>query len=119
MSETIVITVPNEFANRLQEWAAEQRVTLSDLVVDLLAEILGRKQAEEEPTLEDVVEEIIARGSNPANVIPAQGSLEEALANAPNEPPIDEEAWQREWAAVEAEMKAITRANDIAEGRGW
>ena len=38
--------------------------------------------------------------------------------NAPDDPDFDLESWRQQWAAVEAEMKAITRANDMAEGRG-
>jgi hypothetical protein len=47
---------------------------------------------------------------------PATGLLAEALKNAPHDPDFDLETWTKEWAAVEAEIKAITRANDIAEG---
>lgn len=58
---------------------------------------------------------------NPENIRPAQGSLEEYLAASiasenPNEE-FDLKEWQRNWDAVEAEMKAVTKANDIAEGR--
>ena len=52
----------------------------------------------------------------PATFVP--GSLAEALQNAPHDPDFDLETWTRQWDAIEAEMKAIDRADDIAEGRG-
>jgi len=42
--------------------------------------------------------------------------LAEALRNAPEDPDFDLAEWTAQWQAVEAEMKAITRANDVAEG---
>jgi hypothetical protein len=52
---------------------------------------------------------------------PATASLGEYLAQSiaaedPNEP-FDQTEWDRQWDAVEAEMKARDRADDIAEGR--
>lgn len=49
---------------------------------------------------------------NPVTFRPAQGSLLEALKDVPNEPEIDVESWNREWVAVEAEMKTIILLND-------
>lgn len=117
MAETITITVPQEFAHTLQEWAQEQQVSRADLVTQVVQEALGHKQIEQEPTLEEIVEEIIALGPDPRHIEPASGSLEEALADAPADPTFNLAEWQREWATAEAEMHAITRANDIAEGR--
>jgi hypothetical protein len=67
------------------------------------------------PSLEEIVAKIKATPSDPSNIHPATQSLAELLANAPNETPIDLEAWNREWAKVEAELKAMTRANDEIE----
>jgi hypothetical protein len=36
----------------------------------------------------------------------------------PDDPDFDITAWSQEWARVEAEMKAITRANEQAEELG-
>jgi len=65
-----------------------------------------------------VVAKIQATPPNPANIRPATGSLAEALQNAPDDPDFDLETWIREWSMIEYEMKAITHANSIAEGRG-
>jgi hypothetical protein len=43
--------------------------------------------------------------------------LGDLLRAAPGDPCFDLESWKRQWYDVEAE-KPITRANDIAEGRG-
>jgi hypothetical protein len=54
--------------------------------------------------------------SHPAQIHPATGSLTEALQNAPHFPEFDLDAWQKEWTAVEREMKTIIHTNAIAEG---
>ncbi len=49
--------------------------------------------------------------------ITARGSKIEVSLNGEPVSSIDLATWTRQWAEIEAEMKAITRANDIAEGR--
>lgn len=49
---------------------------------------------------------------------PATASLAELLQNAPEDPDFDLESWTQQWQAIEAEMKALDRTDDIAEGRG-
>jgi len=71
-----------------------------------------------DPEMIALVERIKATTPNPAAIRPATGSLSEALQNAPQDPDFDLETWTRQWDAVETEMKAIDRADDIAEGRG-
>ncbi|GIK36930.1 MAG: hypothetical protein BroJett011_07630 [Chloroflexota bacterium] len=58
------------------------------------------------------------RPTNPAVISRTPGSLTEVLQNAPEDPDFVFETLTRQWAAIEAEMKAINRADDIAEGRG-
>jgi cell pole-organizing protein PopZ len=91
-------------------------VSIDELVTGLLTDAL-ETEADEFPTLEEVVAKIKATPPNPACIRPATGSLAEALQNAPHDSDFDLETWTRQWAEIEAEMKAITRANDIAEGR--
>ena len=73
-------------------------------------------------TLDDELHELVtaiqATSSNPALIRAATANLAELLHAAPDDSSFDLQSWQRQWSAVEAEMKAITRANDIAEGRG-
>jgi hypothetical protein len=70
-----------------------------------------------DPELVALVERIKATPPNPAAIRPATGSLAEALQNAPEDPNFDLKTWTRQWDAIEAEMKAMDRADDIAEGR--
>jgi prevent-host-death family protein len=70
------------------------------------------------PEMIALVERIKATPPNPAAIHPATASLAELLQNAPEDPDFDLETWTRQWDAIEAEMKAIDRADDIAEGRG-
>ena len=71
-----------------------------------------------DPEMIALVERIKATPPNPAAIHPATVSLAELLQNAPEDPDFDLETWTRQWDAIEAEMKAIDRADDIAEGRG-
>jgi hypothetical protein len=63
-------------------------------------------------TLEDVVADIKRRGPGVPNYREATASLKELLENAPHDPNFKLEEWTREWAKVEAEMRA-------AEVRDW
>lgn len=71
-----------------------------------------------DPELMALVEAIKATPPNPNNIHPATASLADLLQNAPEDPDFDLESWTRQWDAIEAEMKAIDRADDIAEGHG-
>lgn len=112
---SVTVTLPDELAQQLKSRAAVGNVTVDELVTDLLTRLL---EADDYPTPEEVVARIKATPPNSANIHPATESLAEALQNAPHDPDFDLETWTQQWAAVEAEMKAITRANDLAEGRG-
>jgi prevent-host-death family protein len=71
-----------------------------------------------DPEMIALVEKIKATPPDPNSIHPATASLAEALKNAPQDPDFDLESWTRQWNEIEAEMKAIDRADDIAEGRG-
>jgi plasmid stability protein len=117
---TITITLPDELTTQLQSRAQAQHLPLEVVVINILTSALETEaEPDDYPSLEEVVAQIKATPPNPANIHPATESLADLLMNAPEDPDFDLEAWTREWAKVEAEMKAITRANDLAEGRGW
>ena len=69
------------------------------------------------PTPEEVVAKIQATPPSPGSLQPASGSLAEALRHAPENPDFDLAIWNQAWTDVEAEMRSITRANNVAEGR--
>jgi len=71
-----------------------------------------------DPALRALVEQIKTAPPNPAAFRPATGSLAEALQNSPTDPDFDLESWTRQWEAIEAEIKTIDKADDMAEGRG-
>jgi hypothetical protein len=76
------------------------------------AEALG-----DEYTLEEAVELIRSTPPNHTQIRPATINLADVLQAAPSDPTFDLESWQRQWSEVEAELKSLTRANDVAEGR--
>ena len=132
---TLTITIPEKMAEQIQRKAEERHVSAEEIAVGLLQGALNDEAELQEalsnsyrtisepddefPTPEEVVARIKALGpTDPRYIRPATGSLAEALRNKPYDPDFDYEEWNRQWAEFEAELKAITRANDIAEGRG-
>lgn len=115
----VTLDLPEELAAKLQSKAEMAELAPEELALTLLAEALADGETEEEefPTLEEIVAKIRATPPNPACIHPATASLADLLENAPHDPDFDLATWTRQWAEIEAEMKAITRANDIAEGR--
>lgn len=112
----LTLILPDELLEQLQQTAEAQQLSLEETATLILRSALYGNDYF--PTPEQVVAKIKALPKNPMNPIPAQGSLMEYLRNSPTDPNFDLDAWNREWKAVEAEMKAMTHANNIAEGRG-
>ena len=110
---TIMISVPSALEDNLLEAARRQHLSPEQLAVQILEDALAEDDL---PTLEEVVAKIKALPRRPENIHPAVGSLRDLLAKDPEDAEFDLEAWQQEWAKVEEEMRAITLANDIAEG---
>jgi hypothetical protein len=71
----------------------------------------------EECTPEEVVGLIRRTPANPTQIRPAAINLADALQAAPSDPTFNLESWQRQWSEAEAELKSMTHANEIAEGR--
>ncbi|MCZ7571402.1 MAG: Arc family DNA-binding protein [Ardenticatenaceae bacterium] len=111
----ITITLPEEIESKLQRRAETQHRSIEELALDILNDAL--QQEESVHSLDDVVARIQATPPNPRSIRTAQGSLAEALRSAPEDSDFDLATWKRDWAAVEAEMKAVTRTDDITEGR--
>ncbi len=80
-------------------------------------QIGGLDEAEDQPTLEEVVAKIKRTPKNPANFQPATESLAEGLANSPYEhdPHFDAASWNEQWDEVEAEMKAQELVHEQSE----
>jgi hypothetical protein len=71
----------------------------------------------EECTPEEAVGLIRRTPANPTQIRPATVNLADVLQAAPSDPTFDLASWQRQWSEVEAELKSVTYANDVAEGR--
>lgn len=130
---SLTITLPEPVATRLQDYAATARHSADEAAATLLTIALPATiaPAPSVETADDsllrLVERIQARPPNPRNVFSEedlrasrQGMMAclaaSIAAEDPNEP-FDEQEWNRQWDAVEAEMKAVTIANRLAEER--
>lgn len=111
---TITIDLAESVLAGLKRHAERKQVTVEELAGKILESAMEEFPAE---SLEDLVARIKSMPPNPAMIRPAQGNLAEALKEAPEGIETDPDEWNRNWAAVEREMAAITRADDIAEGR--
>jgi hypothetical protein len=109
------ITLPDKIEALLRRRAKAKKIPVEQLALGILINALEAEGSFPEPG--EVVARIRATPPNPRSVRPATGSLAEALRNAPEDPDFDLAAWNQAWAAVETNMKTVTRANDIAEGR--
>jgi hypothetical protein len=108
----ITITLPRPLEVALKDAAKARDSSVEEIALEILGNAIRADMA---PSSEDVIAEIRAL---PAVAAPASnGSLADALRDAPEDPEFELEAWRRLWAVVEAEMKALSRANDLAEGR--
>lgn len=110
---TIVVTLPTSVEDSLRRAARLQSIAPEHLAAQILEDAFVDEAF---PTLEEVVAKIKALPFKPENIRPAVGSLKEVLESTPHDPDFDLETWQREWDKVEEEMRAVTRANSIAEG---
>ncbi len=110
---SITITLPRNLEAELKSAAKARKSSIEELALALLGNAIKTILS---PSPEDIVAEIRAAG--PATAHLANGSLAEALRSAPEDPEFELETWRREWSTAEAEIKAVSRANDLAEGRG-
>jgi hypothetical protein len=110
------ITIPDSLEARLEDEAVHQGMAASELAVQLLSAALNGEPSA--ISVEDVVASIRLTPPNPDNIRPATGSLAEALRSCGEEPTLNLAEWNHAYADVEAEMKSLTKTNDLAEGRG-
>ena len=111
----ITITLEDDLVAELTDRAKRQQLSVEQLAVRILTEATA---GSEPVTPREAVARIQATPPNPAQVRPGTANLADLLNGAPGDPCFDLESWKRQWSVVQAEMKAITRANDVAEGRG-
>ena len=112
----MTITVPDNLAVQLQRQAKAPHRSAEDVALGILHDALEGMAVF--PPIEDIVATIKAARPNHQNIRPARGSLADALRSAPSDPDFDLARWNQDWSAVESEMRAMTRADDLAESRG-
>ena len=110
----ITITLEDDLVAGLENRAKKQQLSVEQFAISLLTEAI---ESESDTPLE-VVARIRATPPNPSRIRPATANLADVLRASPGDPCFDLENWNRQWSAIEAERKAVTRANDLAEGRG-
>lgn len=84
---------------------------------EVLITLLGVDEEKALTSIDEVVARLTAAGPSKGIEIPPKDSLLEKLSVVLDEEPIDSAEWDREWAQIEAEMKARDLADDRAEGR--
>ncbi|HEX5506590.1 MAG TPA: hypothetical protein VFW96_28500 [Thermomicrobiales bacterium] len=113
----VVLTIPDDLAAPLRRVAAARHRTAEDVALDILrAGLRDKSHGGDEPDLAAVVAAIRALPPNPRAIRPGRGSLADALADKLTDEPFDLAAWEADWAAVEAELAALARADDRAAG---
>jgi hypothetical protein len=115
MKMTITITLDEYLVAGLENKAKKQQLSVEQFAISILTEVV---EEAESVTPREAAIRIQATVPNPAQVRPATANLADVLHAAPGDPCFDLESWNRQWSVVEAELKAITRANDVAERRG-
>ncbi|RRR73977.1 MAG: hypothetical protein EI684_07985 [Candidatus Viridilinea halotolerans] len=126
---TTTITLPETLARQLAQRAATERLSVETLAIAFLTFALHEERLEEsaeerssldeDPELLALIASIKAMPPNPANIIPARGNLADVLRalESVEDPDYDLDAELAALDTAEAELRAIDRANDVAEGR--
>ncbi len=124
------ITLPEQIAVQLQRRATDERLSVEALAIAYITHGLTRPapssvsasttELTNDPELLALVARITALPPNPASIIPAKGDLAEVLRTleAVDDPAYDLAVEIAALDAAELELRALDRANDIAEGRG-
>ena len=108
------IHLTDELESKLNREAKNRRRSPEQVIIDILTNAL---EDDPIPAVADVVARIKAIPPNPAMITLPQGSLSEALRHGPTDPAFDLDAWERDWAMAEEELKRVNLLDDIAEGR--
>ena len=111
----ITITLDDDLVARLENGAKKQQLSVEQLAIRILTEALVESES---VTPREVVTRIQATAPNRSHVRPATANLADVLRASPGDPCFDLASWNLQWSVVEAELKALTRANDAAESRG-
>ena len=111
----MTITLPDELSEKLTREARSRRVSVQSLVTELVtAGLDNTSQMNVDDSLESVVARIRSMPPSHASMSPATHSLRDLLASASEpEQPLNVDQWNRQWAAIEAEMNVEAKADEI------
>jgi hypothetical protein len=110
----LTINLDDELVAGLANKAMKQELSVEQLAISILTE--AAREFESLTPLEAVAR-VQATPPNPCQMRSATANLADLLSSPGGEPDLDPEVWRRQWSAVEADLKAVTRANDVSEGR--
>jgi len=115
---TLTITIPDDLRDRLQRQAADQHVAPDQLALRLIHDALAER--EDLPSLEEVVARIKATPPDPTKIERGKHAGDKEyikyLLENPTPGTVTVEEWAELWPTIEAEMKEIDRADEIADG---
>ncbi len=122
---TTTITLPDHLASQLQRQALVQRRSVESLVIEYIearlketalpTSVASNEMLANDAELLELVARIKATPPNSVRITPSQGNLAELLAVMVHGEP--DQALLDTLDAAELELRAINRADDIAEGR--
>jgi hypothetical protein len=113
-----LIALPDELSERLKPQAADQHMALDAYVIELL-----HRFSSQPPTtvfvepLEIIVARIKTLPPSAAKLYPGTNARTGMLARFVEDTTFDAEGWNRQWASIEADMKAVSRIDRMTEGR--
>ena len=112
-----VITLPDELSKRLKPQADDQHMALDAYVIDVLRRFseLPNPTVYIEP-VETLMARIKALPPSTPKTYPGVQSTTHALKRFVDDATFDAAAWDRDWAAVEAEINTISRTDRMSEG---
>ncbi len=127
---TMTITLSDSIAERLQAYANQFQLSADALAEKLLADALPVSKTngfhlppadDDLSSLEQVVAKIKAMPPNPAAIEPGakvgdMAYIQSLLDNPPTDT-VTVAEWEEHWSAFEQELKALDRAQAIAEGQ--
>lgn len=109
----VTLTVPDDLKVQLRRVAAAQHRAAEEVAVEILRTAL----LDASLVLNTAVGGIRRDRANSAGIRPARDALLDALPAGEADGSLDSAAWEAAWAVAEAEMAALTHADDRADGR--
>lgn len=108
---TLTISLSDETQRKLKKRADAFKWSEEQMASHLIDTVLNASL----PSLDEIIERVRNLPPSLENRPTSNLALAEALRNGPEDPDFNLAEWTAQWQAVEAEMKAIERADAIAD----